>query len=198
MKFTRRVKEADVTPVAMIVGLGNPGPQYSGTRHNIGFDVVETLAKKHKVALKTHKHQAQYGTGTVADTPVVLVKPLTFMNLSGQAVGALARHYRLRPEQILVIADDLDMETGRVRLRSKGSSGGHNGHKSIIQSLGTEDYPRLKIGIGKDSNVTGHVLNRFKPDERASVTDAIEKCVTACELWLSEGIDLAMNRINPA
>lgn len=196
MRFTRRPKETDVTPVAMIVGLGNPGPQYAGTRHNVGFDLIEQLAKTHKIPLKTHKHQAQYGSGSVKGVPVVLVKPLTFMNLSGRSVGALAKHYRLQSDQILVVADDLDLETGRVRMRAKGSSGGHNGHKSIIQALGTEEYPRLKIGIGKGEDGIDHVLSRFKPDERTSINDAIAKCVTACELWLTDGIDIAMNRVN--
>lgn len=178
------------------MGLGNPGPQYAGTRHNVGFDVVETLGKKHKIALRTHRFQAQFGAGQIDGRSVVLVKPLTFMNLSGRAVGTLAKHFRLGPESILVVADDLDMDVGRVRMKPKGSSGGHNGHKSIIQALGSDEYPRLKIGIGKTGDTVDHVLNKFKPDERADIDRAVAKSVEACEAWLSDGLDTAMNRTN--
>ena len=180
----------------MIIGLGNPGPQYSGTRHNVGFEVVETLSKAHKVPLRTHRFQAQFGVGLVEGKSIVLAKPLTFMNLSGRSVATLAKHFRIAPEAILVVADDLDMETGRVRLKPKGSSGGHNGHKSIIQSLGSDEYPRLKIGISKAGETVDHVLSRFKPDERAQIDRAVSKCVEACEIWLRDGLDMAMNRTN--
>jgi len=196
MGFLKRRTEPELPPVAMIAGLGNPGAQYAGTRHNVGFEVIEALAKKHGIPLKTHRHQAQYGVGTIEGKSVVLVKPLTFMNLSGRAVGALLRHYRLNPTAILVVADDLDMETARVRLKPKGSPGGHNGHKSIQHALGSDEYPRLKIGIGKGQDGIEHVLSRFKPSERAIVNDAVLKCVEGCEVWVSAGVEIAMNRVN--
>jgi len=196
MGFIKRRTEPEQPPVAIIAGLGNPGAQYSGTRHNVGFEVVEALAKKHGIVLKTHRHQAQFGVGTISGKSVLLVKPLTYMNLSGRSVGAIARHYRIKVEAILVAADDLDMDTARVRLKPKGSSGGHNGHKSIIQALGSDEYPRLKIGIGKGQEGREHVLSRFKPDERAQINEAVGKCVEGCEIWLSDGIELAMNRVN--
>jgi len=196
MGFIKRRSGPETPPEAMIVGLGNPGPQYSGTRHNVGFEVVETLGKKHKVALRTHRFQAQFGVGMIEGRSVMLVKPLTFMNLSGRSVATLARHFSLSPEAVLVVADDLDMAVGRVRLKPKGSSGGHNGHKSIIQSLGSDEYPRLKIGIGKAGETVDHVLSRFKPDERAEIDRAVARCVDACETWLRDGLDMAMNRTN--
>lgn len=196
MRFTKHQKEPVLPPEALIVGLGNPGPQYSGTRHNIGFDVVEALAKKHGVALKTHKHQAQYGVGQVEGRPVAIVKPLTYMNLSGRSVAALAKSFGVGPERTLVVADDLDMEVGRVRMRAKGSSGGHNGHKSIIASLGSEDYPRLKIGIGKGQETIDHVLNKFKPDERDVIRKSVDLCLKGIETWLTDGIEKAMNEVN--
>ncbi|MBS1723172.1 MAG: aminoacyl-tRNA hydrolase [Armatimonadetes bacterium] len=178
----------------MIVGLGNPGPQYRGTRHNVGFDVVEALAERHGIRLKEHKHQAQYGVGTIDGHGVVLCKPLTYMNLSGRAVATLAKSYGLKPDRIMVVSDDLDMALGRVRAKSKGSSGGHNGHKSIIQALQSEDYPRVKIGVGRSGESSSdHVLGKFKPDERATVSEALERAVKTCEMWLSDGIDQAMN-----
>ena len=193
--FKRRLSP-EIPPVAMIVGLGNPGPQFAGTRHNVGFEVIEALAKKHGVALKTHRHQSQYGIGTIGNKSVLLAKPLTYMNLSGRAILALARHYKIQPHSILVVADDLDMEPARVRLKPKGSAGGHNGHKSIIQSLGTDEYARLKIGIGKGEVGADHVLSRFNPNERAVINRAVELCVEGCELWLSDGVERAMNRVN--
>lgn len=196
MGFIKKRTEPELPPEAMVVGLGNPGPQYAGTRHNIGFDVIEALAKKHKLALRHHKHQAQFGVGSIEGTSVLLVKPLTYMNLSGKSVATLAKLYGLKPPTILVVADDLDMEVARVRMRAKGSSGGHNGHKSIIQSLGSEEYPRLKIGIGKGQETIGHVLNKFKPDERAKIQDSIALCMKGIEIWLSQGVDAAMNEVN--
>jgi PTH1 family peptidyl-tRNA hydrolase len=188
-----------LVPEAMIVGLGNPGPQYSGTRHNVGFAVIDRLAKAHGIKLDKNQHRANFGIGLAHGRPVLLCKPLTFMNLSGQAVAALSQSFGLTPENILVVADDLDLPTGRVKVRARGSSGGHNGHKSIIASLGSQDYPRVKIGIGKSGDPTvEHVLSRFKPDEAPEIERAIQRAVTACELWLEFGPNHAMNEINKA
>jgi PTH1 family peptidyl-tRNA hydrolase len=184
----------------MIVGLGNPGPEYKGTRHNVGFEAVDRLAERHKIKLDKGKQQSRLGVGMVDGRAVVLVKPLTFMNLSGRSVAPLAREYGIPPERILVVADDLDLTVGRVRVRAKGSAGGHNGHKSLIGALGTEEYPRIKIGIGSvdRSQTVDHVLGKFTPEERADIEEALDRTLEGIETTVSDGIELAMNRINPA
>ncbi|GMV87446.1 MAG: peptidyl-tRNA hydrolase [Chthonomonas sp.] len=178
-------------PEWLIVGLGNPGPQYAGTRHNVGFDLIERLADAHRIQVRTAKHRALMGAGMVAGIPVALAKPLTFMNLSGQSVAPLARSYGIPPERILVVADDMDLALGRLRLRGSGGSGGHNGHKSLIASLGTQDYPRLRIGIGKDEAVLDHVLSKFHPDERPVVDEVLKKAVGVVERLLTDGLERA-------
>ncbi|AIE86381.1 aminoacyl-tRNA hydrolase [Fimbriimonas ginsengisoli] len=185
-------------PEWMVVGLGNPGPEYRGTRHNVGFHVVDELAERHRIKLDKAKHRARFGIGSIGDTPVILVKPMTFMNLSGQAVAPLAREYGLKPDRILVVADDLDMQLGRVRLKPKGSAGGHNGHKSLIQSLGTEEYPRLKIGIGSvdRSHTIDHVLSTFKGDERDVIAIALDRAADGVEKAVQDGLEPGMNVVN--
>ncbi len=184
-------------PEWMIVGLGNPGAEYSGTRHNIGFDIVEALADRHRIKLKERKHRAVFGIGPVGDATAILVKPMTFMNLSGQAVIVLAKTYNIIPGRIVVISDDLDLDVGRIRIRPKGGAGGHNGHKSIIQSLATEEYPRLKIGIGKGEDETiDHVLSKFHPDERPDIEKTRRKACDAIESIIANGVLAAMNEFN--
>ena len=184
-------------PQYMIVGLGNPGPQYKGTRHNVGFEVIDKLAEKHKIAVRENRERALIGIGQIDETWVVLVKPMTFMNISGQSVGPLLRKFNLTADRLLVVADDLDMTVGRVRLKPKGSSGGHNGHKSLINSLGTDEYPRLKVGIGNnDGPTTDHVLGKFNPEERTDINRSVDHCVKALETWLSQGLEAAMNQAN--
>ncbi len=169
-------------PRWMIVGLGNPGGEYKGTRHNVGFEVVERLALANKIKLDRAKHRGLTGIGLVQDTPVLIVKPLTFMNLSGQCVAPLARDNEIPANRILVVADDLNLEVGKLRLREDGSAGGHNGHKSLIGSLHTQSYPRLKIGIGKGKDSTiDHVLSTFGKDERDVIAGAIQASVDVCE-----------------
>ncbi len=187
-------------PEWMIVGLGNPGPEYKGTRHNVGFEAVDKLAERHKIKLDKGKQQSRLGIGMVSNRAVVLVKPLTFMNLSGRSIAPLAREYGIPPERILVIADDLDLMVGRVRVRAKGSAGGHNGHKSLIAALGSEEYPRIKIGIGSvdKSDTIDHVLGKFTSDERLDINEALDQAVSGIEMAVADGIELAMNRINPA
>lgn len=181
----------------MIVGLGNPGPEYAGTRHNVGFDVVEALARETGSRIDVRKHRAVYGLAEIDGVTALLVRPLTFMNLSGQAVSALAKDYRIQPDHILVVADDLDLDVGRVRLKPKGGAGGHNGHRSIIQSLGTDEYPRLRIGIGKGGDATvEHVLSRFSPSEREAIGDAVGISVEACRRWLIEGVERTASWVN--
>lgn len=190
-------KQPKVYPTHIVVGLGNPGAAYKGTRHNVGFDVIDLLAKRHKIPVTMTKHQALTGIGEICGVPVLLVKPLTFMNLSGRSVKPLMAGHSLVLEKLLVIADDLDMETGRVRMKPKGSAGGHNGHKSLIQTLGSDEYARVKIGIGKAGETVDHVLSRFKPDERVLIDEAVAKAADGVEYWLTDGVELAMNRVNP-
>lgn len=170
-----------LVPEWMIVGLGNPGPEYRGTRHNVGFEVIDALSEKFKIRVDKSKHRSRYGIGRVGETACILVKPLTFMNLSGQAVAPLCRDHSILPEKVLVIADDLDLPVGKVRLRESGSAGGHNGHKSLIQHLKTQDYPRVKIGVGKvdKSGTVDHVLGSFTPEERVDIDRAIKTTVQA-------------------
>jgi len=178
--------------------LGNPGGEYRGTRHNVGFEVIDQLAERHKIKLDRGKHNARIGLGKIGDTQVLLVKPLTYMNLSGRSVAPLAKENGIKPDHILVISDDLDIRLGRTRLKPGGSAGGHNGHKSLIASLGTSDYPRLKIGIGaaSDSPTIDHVLGAFNPDERTTLDPALRRAVEGVEAIVKESIDAGMNLIN--
>ncbi len=182
----------------MIVGLGNPGPEYKGTRHNVGFEVLELLSSKHKIKLDRSKHKAQFGIGMLGSCPVILVKPLTYMNLSGQAVAPFAKEHGIPPDRILVVTDDLDLPVGKTRFRTQGSAGGHNGHKSLIHSLGTTEYPRIKIGIGKGAdNTIDHVLGRFHPDEFPDVRRSVERAMEGCERWVEDGADAVAVFVNP-
>jgi PTH1 family peptidyl-tRNA hydrolase len=198
VSWLKRKKTAALQPVALIVGLGNPGPEYRGTRHNVGFEAIDRLAAQHKIKLKTTKHKAIFGVGEINGTAVALAKPLTYMNLSGQAVKPLLGLFSLQPDQILVIADDLDLEVGVIKMKPGGSSGGHKGHKSLIQMLATEDYARIKLGIGKGGQTIDHVLGRFKPDERTDIDKAIKRAQEGAELFVTSGRDSAMNHVNSA
>ena len=189
-------RQPKVYPVKMVVGLGNPGAGYKGTRHNVGFDVVDDLAATLKTKVSVSKSQSLIAEVELFGVAVALVKPLTFMNRSGQAVKMLATTYNIKPEDILVIADDLDLPTGKVRMRPKGGSGGHNGHKSIIASIQSEDYPRLRIGIGKAGETVDHVLSRFRPEEKPDIDSARKLCAAAVEAWLTQGLDRAMELAN--
>lgn len=182
----------------LIVGLGNPGGQYDGTRHNIGFEVIDRLAQEHKTKLDVSKHRSRYGTVEIAGVGVALVKPLTFMNLSGQAVAPLMRQFNVKPERILIIADETDLPLGRLRLRGKGSAGGHNGHKSIINALGTTEYPRLRLGIGRvDRDETiDHVLGKFEFEELATAREMVQRAADAVETVLRDGVERAMMAVN--
>jgi peptidyl-tRNA hydrolase, PTH1 family len=194
--FRRKPQEPLSPPEFLVVGLGNPGPQYRHTRHNVGFDVVDALGAKHGIKVIQNRSRALTGVGKIGDKVALLVKPLTYMNLSGQSVAPLAKAHGIPPERVLVVADDLDLDVGRVRLKPKGSSGGHNGHKSIIHSLGSQEYPRIKIGIGKEGETIDHVLSRFSPEERVDIDRAVAKSVEGIEAFLSQGLDAALNRVN--
>ncbi len=168
-------------PQWLVVGLGNPGGEYRGTRHNVGFEVIDALAETNRIKVNRGKHRALIGAGTIQDTPVLLAKPMTFMNLSGQSAAPLARENELLPSHVLVIADDLDLPVGKLRLRDNGAPGGHNGHKSLVQYLRTQDYPRLKIGIGKSADSTiDHVLSGFRPEEREMIDAAVKAAIKVC------------------
>lgn len=185
----------------LIVGLGNPGAKYANTRHNTGWMVLDEFARKHGVAVEKAGFQGVYGEmrwGPKAER-VFLLKPMTFMNLSGRSVVPLAHFYKIEPQDILVIYDDLDLEPGRLRLRGKGSAGGHNGMKSIIQELGSDQFPRLKVGIGRPApgwQVVDWVLAPFGADDAASLAGAVPKAVESVEAFLNDGLLKAMNLYN--
>jgi PTH1 family peptidyl-tRNA hydrolase len=192
----RRKSQSNRRPDLMIVGLGNPGPEYDGTRHNVGFQVVDEIAKANKIKLATFKVHARYTTWEHNGRAVLLVKPMTFMNRSGQAVGALARQYGLDPERIIVVADDLDLPVGTIKMKPKGGSGGHNGHKSIAAALGSDAYPRIKIGIGKAGETVDHVLSKFSANEKPVVERCVERAVKTCVLFVTDGLEDAMQFCN--
>jgi len=182
----------------LIVGLGNPGRQYAHNRHNVGFQCLDRLAQARGLSFAQRRAKASLVLGKIADVGVVLAKPLTYMNLSGQAVGQLVSFYKLSLEDILVIYDDLDLPLGTIRLRPEGGSGGHKGMRSIIEALGSQAFPRLRVGIGRplDNDAVSYVLSDFTADEQITLESAYEKVVAAVELFLREGIEAAMNAYN--
>ena len=191
---------ASIAP-QLIVGLGNPEPKYDNTRHNIGFAVIDELAKVWQMPLKENKRfQGLFSEGVAAGGKKVrLLKPLTYMNRSGQSVRAVADWYKLEPSSVLVIYDDMDLPVGRLRMRLSGSAGGHNGMKSIIAHLGVKEFPRLRIGIGKSEAEKGtisHVLGKFAPQELNTIEEILDISVKAIELSLKEGMEQSMNRYN--
>lgn len=180
----------------LIVGLGNPGRRYAHTRHNVGFDVLDIFAKRRGIRILSRQHRALVGRFEHAGEEIMLVKPQTFMNDSGDAVGAIARKYRLQPADILVVYDDIDLPLGKLRIRMRGSSGGHKGMNSIIHSLGSCDFPRMRIGIGRSGDAIDHVLSRFSRREREVIDPALQSAADALETILDEGIEAAMNKFN--
>ncbi len=191
----------------LIIGLGNPGKTYAHNRHNIGFRCLNHLAKLHSIQVKKHQCQSQVGVGRIAGVEVLLAKPKTFVNLSGEAVGSLMRKYKIPASDLIVIYDDLDLPLGRLRLRPGGSAGGHKGIKSIISALSSKDFCRIKVGIGRptdeDSNplsdedvIIGYVLSDFTPREEAAIKPAIATVAEAVDCILTEGVVAAMNKFN--
>lgn len=182
----------------LVAGLGNPGAEYRGTRHNVGFEVVEELAERHGIPMKRRAMRAVIGDGLIAGQRVILVRPMTYMNLSGEAVGAIARMHKLLPERVLVVVDDMALPLGRLRIRPQGSAGGHNGLESIERHLNTRAYPRIRIGVGaaRPGRMVDHVLGRFRPEEREAVAEAIDRAADAVEAILADGLERAMNRFN--
>lgn len=182
----------------LVVGLGNPGSRYEKTRHNLGFGVIDTLAARWRIDVSRQKFHAWLGDGEVAGQRVVLLKPATFMNLSGLAVRAATAFYKLSPQELIVVLDDLDLPVGKVRVRAAGSSGGHRGLENIIALLGTDAFCRVRIGIGGDAKreAVEHVLSEFAPAERERVDAAVSRAADAVECWLAEGVAAAMNKFN--
>jgi peptidyl-tRNA hydrolase, PTH1 family len=181
----------------LLVGLGNPGRKYAGTRHNIGFDVVDLVAGRHRLEWESAPADAMLARWRAAS--VIVAKPLTFMNLSGGAIGELLRFYKIELPDLFVIVDDINLELGRLRARPSGSAGGHNGLKSIIDALGTEEFARLRIGVGRGDqrrDLADHVLAKFDPEERDEVAEATARAADAAELFVAEAIVPVMNRFN--
>lgn len=184
-----------MSELKVIVGLGNPGERYLGTRHNVGFEVLDLLATRLGIPFKEDRKWE----GNLARTPdLVLLKPLTYMNESGRSVASLCRFYRWPADSVLVVLDDIALPLGRLRLRMKGSHGGHNGVRSLIQHFGTEEFPRLKIGVGDASagNLVNHVLGKFSPDERELCENTLASAADAVQLALSSGLNAAANQFN--
>jgi PTH1 family peptidyl-tRNA hydrolase len=185
----------------LIVGLGNPGKEYSGSRHNVGFRCVTHLAKLHGIAFNRQQCRAKVGVGTIEGVDVVLAKPRTFMNASGESVRLLVQRFKVPLEDILIIHDDMDLPVGKIRLRERGSSGGHRGIESIISCLGSQDFPRIRIGVGRpageeDDEVINHVLGAFSSQERSIIDEVVPKVAEAVRCVLTEGLAAAMNKYN--
>jgi len=186
------------TQIKLVVGLGNPGTRYARSRHNVGFMIVERFARAHDLRFARRRFNAQIAEGDIAGARVRIAKPQTFMNSSGDAVGKLFAFFKIAPHDLLVVYDDLDLPLGKMRLRSKGSAGGHHGMESIIARIATSDFPRLRVGIGRpdpDADID-HVLGTFDHDERAAMDETFARAVEAVEVWLADGIDVAMNKFN--
>ncbi len=184
----------------LIVGLGNPGTKYEWTRHNMGFLVVDALAERLNLPVQRLKFKALTATATVGNTSVLLMKPTTYMNLSGESVGEAARFYKIPPERILVIADDVSLPQGKLRIRKNGSAGGHNGLKSIIAHLGSDQFPRMKLGVGgkphPDSDMAAWVLGKFTGQDKTVMEETIGRAADAIPCLLESGCDRAMSRFN--
>jgi len=185
----------------IIVGLGNPTAQYAGTRHNIGFDAIDALAEKMSCGVDTKKHKALIGSGRIGAEKVVLAKPQTYMNLSGESVRALVDFYKIDPEEeLIIIYDDISLEPGKIRIRTKGSAGGHNGIKSIIAHLGTQTFKRIKIGVGekphKEMDLADWVLSKFPQDEQKVLFEKFGDATEAVKLMVAGKTDEAMNKYN--
>jgi peptidyl-tRNA hydrolase, PTH1 family len=182
----------------LIVGLGNPGPKYERTRHNVGFMALERLARRHRLSLSSQKFDGRTDTGLIGDQKVVLLEPLTFMNRSGKSVAAAANFYGLADEHIVVIHDEIDLPVGRLRVKSGGGHGGHNGLRDIVAKLGSRDFIRLRLGVGRPEHgdVTNHVLGPFSSDDEREVDELLETACDAVEVVIQEGVSAAQNRFN--
>ncbi len=183
----------------LIIGLGNPEPEYSNTKHNMGFDTINCLANQAKIDITRCKFNALYGSGNIEDEKVILLKPQTYMNLSGQAIREFKNFYKLSQDEIIVIYDDIDLEKGKIRIRKKGSAGSHNGMKSVIQELATDEFIRIRVGIGKPEfkgDLRNYVLEPISKEERQILDEGIYDAKSAVIDIIKNGIDHAMNKYN--
>lgn len=183
----------------IIIGLGNPTDKYQATRHNVGWDAITRISDDYQIPLNQKGYKALYGSGYIEGQKVILAQPITYMNLSGESVRALVDFYKVSTEDIIVIYDDVSLDVGRLRIRKKGSAGGHNGIKSIISHLGTEEFPRIKVGIGnkpREWDLADYVLSRFKGEEEVAIREALKDTSNACHMIITDGMDVAMNRYN--
>ena len=184
----------------LLVGLGNPGDKYDNTRHNVGFAAIDQLAEELRVPVQKLKYRALTQTVELGGAKVLLMKPITYMNLSGEAVGEAARFFKIPADHVLVLSDDVSLPVGKLRIRKGGSAGGHNGLKSIIQHLGTDQFPRVKIGVGEkphpDYDMADWVLGKFAGEDLKTITQAIQRAGKAAECYIHDGPDQAMNRFN--
>src|SRR5262245_52638212 len=181
----------------LVAGLGNPGDKYRGTRHNVGFDVLDLIARRHGLVFDDWKSVAHLADWRRVDERVLLMKPLSFMNLSGGPLVAVRTFFKA--DDLLIVCDDVNLPLGRLRARANGSEGGHNGLRSVAEQLGTTDYPRLRVGVGRgnaERDLADHVLGRFAPDELRGVEDAITRAADAVETWISDGLVKVMNTFN--
>ena len=181
----------------VIVGLGNPGPKYRGTRHNVGFDVVDYLAKGPGASAFRTRFAAQVAELSEGGQQILLVKPETFMNLSGRSVRQVVDFYQAELADLLIVCDDINLPLGKLRVRARGTHGGHNGLRDIQNHLGTTEYPRLRIGVdAPDEDAVEHVLGRFRPSEKAVIDDSVSLAAQAVGLWIREGVEACMNQYN--
>ena len=184
----------------VIAGLGNPGRKYEQTRHNMGFDTLDVLIDRHQIPGSGVKFDAMYGKGQIGGARAILLKPLLYMNASGAPIRAMCDYYKILPEEeLIVVYDNIDLEPGQIRIRKRGSAGGHNGMKDIIRHLGTQTFTRVKIGVGAKPpgwDLVDHVLGRFSSEERKVVDEAIRRAADAVEMILQDGVDAAMNQYN--
>lgn len=192
-------KEEDERAMYIIAGLGNPTREYEKTRHNVGFEVIDELADRLNTSVEEKKFKGYYGKAMIGGEKVILLKPQTFMNLSGESVRAAADFYKVDPDHIIVIYDDVSLDVGQLRIRTKGSAGGHNGIKNIIAHLGTQEFPRVKVGVGNKPtriDLADYVLGRFSKEDRGVMEEAFKEAAEAVEVMIREGAGTAMNRFN--
>lgn len=183
----------------LIAGLGNPTKEYDKTRHNVGFSVIDVLADRYRIDVSEKKHKALCGRGVIEGQKVLLLKPQTFMNLSGESIRAAADYYKIAPEETIVIYDDISLDPGQLRIRLKGSAGGHNGIKNIIANLGTQDFPRIKVGVGAKPprmDLADYVLSRFGAGEQKLMDEAFGEAAEAAVMMMTDGAERAMNHFN--
>ena len=183
----------------LIVGLGNPTKQYEGTRHNVGFETIDRIAAENQIRVEEKKHKALYGSGYIEGEKVILAKPQTFMNLSGESVRAIMDFYKCTVEDLIVVYDDIDLDVGKLRIRQKGSAGGHNGMKNIIQHVGSQEFVRIRVGVGKKPDhmdLADYVLSRFGKEDLANIRESCGNACDAVETILADGTVAAMNKFN--